>query len=167
MFSFFTFVPFLYCLHSQVLGCVVFVHFHNYLYGKLYPRVVKNIFIGCASNGKRYHGYHLPIRKSFTSTNVISEETKSVYMHPLLQGKCSFEVKSFESIVIFCFFHVGTVFILILPLVLLILLLTHIVWMSLKFLLRRVYIFPSQPQLQKLVVHKFLQYTISEKTKAT
>jgi len=53
--------PFLFCLHSQLFWCVVFIHIHSQFCGKLDPRDVKCIFIGYASNKKGYHCYHLQV----------------------------------------------------------------------------------------------------------
>jgi len=78
-----------------------------------------------------------PGSKIFTSMDVTFYEIKSFYEHPHLQEKSFFQVESF---------------------VLLLVLLAHLVWISLKAAPKRASLFPSLGQLQKLAMFlKLLQ----------
>jgi len=142
MSSFFPSIRFLSCLHSQVFGCVVFVHIHNQFCGRLDPRAIKCIPFVYASNKKGYRCYHPPSQKFFfismditllmklnLFTNVLSFRARVVLKLGLLNVLRHLLSLSYKN-------H------LILLLVPLILLPAHLVWISLKLLLTKASLFP-------------------------
>jgi len=140
MSSFFPFVPFLSSHHSHVFRCVAFVHIHSWFCGKLDPRVVKCIFVGYTYNKKKYCCYHLSSRKVFISMNVTLMEL-NLFLRMSLGRELFWKVSLLNL-----FSHLLSLSYkncLIQLLVLLILLLTPLIWISLKLLLIKDFFIPE------------------------
>ena len=57
-------------LPPKVFGCASYVHIHDQLLGKLDPRAVKAMFLGCSPIMKGYKCYHPPMKKHYVTMDV-------------------------------------------------------------------------------------------------
>lgn len=74
-------------LTPRIFGCTSFIHIHSDGRGKLYPRVLKCVFIGYSSTQKGLQCYHPPSHKFFVSRDVTFHEQESYFVQTHLQGE--------------------------------------------------------------------------------
>ncbi|KAL0412240.1 UNVERIFIED_CONTAM: hypothetical protein Slati_3813700 [Sesamum latifolium] len=69
-------------LPHKVFGYAAFVHVHSHNRGKLDPRDLKCVFLGCSNTKKGYKFYHPTSRKNFTSMDATFLENESLFQSP-------------------------------------------------------------------------------------
>ena len=82
-------------LVPRIFGSVAYVHIHSQNRGKLDPRALKCVSIGCSPTQKGYKCYQPSSKKFFVSADVIFDESESFFN--MIKTQYEVPIKRFRS----------------------------------------------------------------------
>ena len=89
LFQFYPYIWSSFNFAPRVFRRTSFVHIHNHNRGKLDPRALKCVFVGCSSTQKGYKCYHPSTRKLYVSIAITFVENEPYFSTHYLQGALS------------------------------------------------------------------------------